>query len=390
MNVKVTSVYERNHDSKAAIVLNSGGARSSKSYSICQLFITKFINEDNKNFLITRKTMPALRITALKLFVDLLKEYGYFQYVEYNRTNREFRFKNNYLLATSLDVSTKIQSTSFNYIWMEEAEEFTFEDYITLKTRLSGVKKAGEKNQMFLSYNPKKENGYINKKVMLEKDIEVIKSSYKDNPLLNSEYIEILENLKEQSPDHYKIFTLGEYAVNDGIIFTNIRSIVKYPDEFETTIYGLDFGYNNPTALVKIDVKDRKYYLTELLYETRLTNSDLIERLKDLIPNRRQRIYCDSAEPDRIKEIKSAGFNAIAGLKNVKDGIDFVKRCEIFTRDENVNLNKEVEEYSWRKNTAGEVFDEPVKYNDHFPDAIRYGIYGFNRVRVPNVRWLNV
>ena len=388
MDIKVTNVFKRNYDSRASVVLNEGGARSSKSYSICQLFIMKFINEDGKNFLITRKTLPSLRITAYKLFIDLLKLYAYYEMTEHNKTFREFRFGNNYLLATSLDEATKIQSTDFNYIWMEEAEEFTYEDYMTLKTRLSGKKKAEERNQIFLSYNPKREFGYINKRVKNEKNVELIKSSYMDNSTLSDEYVQLLLDLKEQSTDFYKIFTLGEYAKTDGIIYTNIRNIAVYPDEFEYTIYGLDFGYNNPSALVQLDAKNEKFYLTELLYETRLTNADLIERLKDLIPNKRNKIYCDSAEPDRIKEIKSAGFNAVESKKNVKGGIDFVKRCEIYTNNDNVNLNKELEEYSWRKNAKGEILDEPIKYNSHLMDGLRYAIYSHKRRSEPDVRFL--
>ncbi|MBN1634858.1 MAG: phage terminase large subunit [Ignavibacteria bacterium] len=124
---------------------------------------------------------------------------------------------------------------------------------MTLKTRLSGRKKADEKNQIFLTYNPKKQFGYINKKVKSETDIEIIKSSYKDNPMLSPEYISLLEGLKEQSSDFYKIFTLGEYASSDGLIYGNIKIIACYPEDIEYTIYGLDFGYNNPCALVKVD-----------------------------------------------------------------------------------------------------------------------------------------
>ena len=376
-------------NSRATVVLNCGGARSSKSYSICQLMIYKFINEENKNILITRKTLPALRITAMKLFIDLMREYGYYEKAEYNKTFREFRFNSNYLLFSSLDESTKIQSTEFNYIWMEEAEEFTYDDFMTLKTRLSAPKNKTEVNQIFLSYNPKKESGYINKKVVNEKNVQLIKSSYKDNPLLSPDYIRLLEDIKEQSPEYYKIFALGEYAVNEGIIFTNIRNKDVFPDELEETVYGLDFGYNNPSALVKVDIKDGAYYLSEIIYETKLTNSDLIERMLDLIPNKRKKIYCDSAEPARIKELRNAGFNAIAANKNVKDGIDFVKRCEIYTKSDNVNLNKETDEYSYKKNRNGEYLEEPIGYSSHFPDAIRYAIYGYNKVKSPNVRFFN-
>lgn len=388
MKIRVTDIFKKNYKSKATVVLNEGGARSSKSYSICQLFILKFLNEKNKNFLITRKTLPSLRITAYKLFIDLLKEYKYYNKVDHNKTFREFRYKNNYLLATSIDEASKIQSTDFNYIWMEEAEEFTYEDYVTLKTRLSGIKNENERNQIFLTYNPKKEFSYINKKVKCESDIEIINSTYKDNPTLNPEYVSLLEGLKEQSTDFHKIFTLGQYANADELIYGHIKNIASYPEEFDNTVYGLDFGYNVPTALVRVDSFDKKFYLTELLYQTKLTNADLIERLKDLIPDKNHRIYCDSAEPGRIQELDHAGFYVKDSKKNVKEGIDYVKRQEIYTKDENVNLNKELEEYVWKKGPGGELTDEPVRYNSHLMDALRYAIYSSRESGVPNIRWI--
>ena len=391
--VKVTNVFNRNYRSKAAVVLNEGGARSSKSYSVCQLFIYKLQNEENKNFLITRKTLHSLLFTSYKLFIDLLKEYNLYDKFDHNKTYREFRYNGNYVLATSVDIPTKLQSTNFNYIWMEEAEEFTYDDYVTLKTRLSGAKKTDERNQIFLTYNPKKEFSYINKKVKLESNVEIIKSTYKDNKTLDKEYTDSLENLKEQSADYYSVFTLGEYVSNIGTIFDNFLNIGSFeyvlkgnPDD---TVYGLDFGYNNPTALVMVEIRDMKYYLTELLYQTKLTNADLIERMKILIPDRKKRIYCDSADPDRIQEIKMAGFNALPADKNVSAGIDFVKRCKIFTKDENVNLNKELEEYSYKKDRNGNLLDEPVKFNDHLMSAVRYAIFS-NQVKkvIPKAIWI--
>ncbi len=132
---------------------------------------------------------------------------------------REYKFNNNYFRLTSLEEAT---STDFIYIWMEEAEEFNYEDYTTLKTRLSRKKKDGEINQMFLSYNPKKKFGNINKRMNTEKDIELIKSSYENISTLSKEYVKLLESLKEQSTNFCKIFTLGKYASTGEFIFLEI------------------------------------------------------------------------------------------------------------------------------------------------------------------------
>ena len=42
---------------------------------------------------------------------------------------------------------------------------------------------------------------------------------------------------------------------------------------------------------------------------------------------------------------------------------------------ESANGIKELRSYSWKKDKDGNVIDDPVKFNDHFCDAIRYGSY---------------
>jgi len=106
-----------------------------------------------------------------------------------------------------------------------------------------------------------------------------------------------------------------------------------------------------------------------------MTNSDLISKIKSLNIARTNYIYCDSSESNRITEIKRAGFNANPGDKNVKDGIDFIKTCKIFSNGRNKNINNEMLSYCYKKDKDGNIFDEPLKCNDHAMDAIRYAIY---------------
>jgi len=377
----VTTVFRKNYESRTTIVLNEGGARSSKSYSVCQLLIYKMMTETNKNILITRKTMPSLRITAYKLFVDLLKQYGFYDERCHNKTMRSYEYNGNFILFISIDEPTKIQSTEFNYIWMEEAEEFTFEDFIILKTRLSGKIKGDEMNQIFLTYNPKQEQSYINKKVRYFSDVTLIKSTYKDNPMISEEYVNIIESLKDQNEKLYKVFALGEYANVEGKVYTNIKNTGDYPGQFDEVIYGLDFGFNNPSCLLEIGIKDKVYYITELLYETKLTNSGLISHLNNLITGKEKRnfIYADSSEPARIEEIYRAGFNIKPADKSLNSGIDYIKSSEIYTNPSNINFNSELEIYCYKKDKNGNFLDEPVKFIDHAMDAMRYAIYSHSR-----------
>lgn len=377
LKIKVSKVFKETLKAKTKIVLNIGGARSGKSYAMAQLLIMKALNYEGLNIGITRKTMPALKMTARRLILDLLKQYGLYQTSAFNKTENYYQLNKSRLQFFSLDDPEKIKSSEFNFLWLEEATEFTYQDYLVLLTRLSAPAPKALINQMFLTLNPTDINCWIAKYLLIQKEVSVIKSTYKDNRFLSKDYIETLLSLKNYNEQAYKIFALGQWGASDTLIYTNWQMAEKEPSSYDEVFWGLDFGFNNPTALVKIFIKDKIYFVEEKLYKTHLTNSLLIEELKTLIPQqeRAQIIFADSAEPDRIAEISAAGFNIRPAFKNVLDGIMFIKSCPLNIIKESPNLTKEIQSYSWKTTLNGQITEDPVKVNDHALDALRYAIY---------------
>lgn len=380
--IQVTRVYERNVDSNKPIVVNVGGARSSKSYSILQLLAQKFVSEPKKNILIARKTLPSLRLTAYKVFIDLLKEYGYYADCVHNRTERTIKYQidpsDESCVSTvyflSIDDPEKIKSTEFNYAFLEEANEFTFDDFFITWTRLSGATTEDEPNKLILALNPNDEFSWINQRLHEWDDVEFIHSTFKDNPFLSEKYKKILTDLIDVDDALYQIYALGKWAQLPNVIY---RNYVEAPCEgaFDDECYGLDFGFNHPTALVWIGWRGGELYIKELIYETHWTNQDLIDRMDELSVNKRAPMYADSAEPARIEEIYRAGYNVYPAQKKVDDGIDSVKRYKLNVDPGSVNILKEFKTYKWRVDKNGRVLDEPVKFNDDGMDGMRYGIY---------------
>jgi phage terminase large subunit len=128
-----------------------------------------------------------------------------------------------------------------------------------------------------------------------------------------------------------------------------------------------------------------------VLYETKLTTNDLIERFRDLDVSRTIEIYCDNAEPKTIEELRRAGYNAIEADKDVTEGIRKVKSKPLLITERSTNIIKEIKGYKWRTDVAGKVVkdkdkDEPVKFNDHAMDAIRYGV--FTKLTSPALSWV--
>lgn len=372
--VGVTPIFERNRASRAKTVVNVGGAGSSKSHSIAQLFIERLINRKHYTGGICRKTFPSLRMTAMKLIFDILKDYGIYGEGNHNKTANTYTHGGNSLQFFSLDEPEKIKSANFNDIWMEEANEFTYTDYTVMKLRLREPVEEGETNQMFLSFNPTDAHGWIATRLIHEEGVEVIHSTYLDNSYLSDDYIKTITDLIYQDENFYKIYALGEWGLLQRRIYTNFTAIPLLPDMTGAKwVYGLDFGLINPSALIKVYLLNDRFYLEERLYKTGLTNADIIEHLTH---EERGNIYADPSAKQMIAEIQQAGFSCYEAHKDVKDGIDLCQRQTLSIPESSVNLIKEIQSYQWKEDKDGNVITEPVKFNDHLMDAMRYAIFG--------------
>jgi len=394
-----TRIYWENAAAQTRLVINIGGARSSKSHSIAQLLITRAIAEPGLRAGITRKTMAAQHNSSYQLFISLLKRYGLYESSRHDRTHCKYSLGESLFTFFGMEDLERLKSTEFNVIWMEEANEFTWDDYILLSTRLSGapcamplpapennisLPRAEEResirgcarapNQLYMSLNPSDADGWIATKLLRRGDATVIRSNYLDNEFLSPEYIGLLEGLREQDENAWRIFTLGEWGESGARIYANFGFADKPPDNPDETFYGLDFGFNNPCALVRCDLKDNALYADELLYETGLTNAALATRLERLIPpdKRNRPVYADAAEPARIAELGYARFNVLPADKSVLDGIGTLNSRRLIITRRSENLIREIQNYRWRRDRDGKTLDEPVKFNDHLLDALRY------------------
>ena len=364
------------------VLVSYGGAGSGKSYSTAQHVILRALEENNKRILITRKTLPALRVSCLQLMKDLLSEYE-IPY-ELNKSELEMKIGSNQILFKSLDNPEKIKSSEFNYIWAEEATELTHQDYLQLRLRLR--RKNELKNQLIMTLNPIDQFHWIRTKVLdtPNEDMASFQSNYKMNPFLSKEYIEQLEGLAEIDENYYRIYALGEWGVLQNLIYSNWDVVNKMPEDYDEVIYGLDFGYVNPTVLLEIRIKENEIWAKEIIYQSHLTNAELIDLLKEKI-DRNVSIYADSAEPQRIEEIYQAGFNVYPSEKNVQFGINRVKQYKLHILEDSVNLIKEIRSYKWKEDKEGRILEEPVKFNDHAMDAMRYALASLQKTNRPVV-----
>ena len=383
-NPKFHKFYQSNREK--FILIQYGGAGSGKSVSICQDLIMRMFVEKDKRFLVLRKTSPSLRISTFQMLQDLLDEYKLPYYV--NRTDMTIKLNGNIMWCRGLDEEQKKKSVNINYAYLEEATEFTHSEFLQIKLR---ARRENElHNQIYLSFNPVDAFSWVNTELLqhtqqipdsriYEGDrIIAMHTTYLDNVrFLPLEYVEELESLKDQDENYYKIYTLGLFGELKNRVYSNYSILPWLEDvKWDETIYGLDFSYNNPTALLEIGIKDAEYSCRERLYQKGMTNQDVIAFLIDNVP-KDATIYADSAEPARIQEIIREGFDIHPADKSVKDGIDYVKRQKFKVDESSANLIMELRGYAYKEDKNGNVLDEPVKFRDHLMDCLRYAIYTY-------------
>ena len=363
--IKATNVFYKAYRSDSRITCLQGGTRSSKTYSLCQLFIVKCLEETGKVFTICRKTLPALKGTAYRDVLNILKELELYSEANHNKSELSYSLNGNLLEFISVDQPQKIRGRKRHYLWLNEANEFAYEDWQQLILRTT--------EKIYLDYNPSDPYSWIYEKVITRNDCTFLKSTYLANPFLDKDTIAEIERLKDLDPEYWRVYGLGEI----GSVSTQIFRQFNLVDDVQGKLigYGLDFGFtNSPSAMVAVYQRDDSLYIKELLYEKRLTNTDLANKIKEFGVSRQDEIVCDSAEPKSITELYRSGLNAKAAKKGagIHLGIDIMRRYKLNITKDSLNAIKEFRSYKWATDKNGDVLNAPVKVNDHLIDAVRY------------------
>jgi phage terminase large subunit len=371
MQVKATNVFQRNWKAKTRLIVNRGSSRSSKTYSICQKYILKLVNEKDKVLTITRKTTPSLKTSVMMDFFEILGNWNLYNPKNHNKTELTYLLNGNLIQFTGLDNPQKKRGSKRNYLWMNEANEFNLEDYRQLAMRTT--------EEITLDFNPSDEFHWIYDEVLTRiGEVTEIHSTYKDNPFLEQSIIDEIENYKNIDENYWRIYGLGERGVSGATIYSNYEYVDELPETYDREVFGIDWGFNHPTCVIQCREKDGTYYVNEFYSKSKKTSSEFIEEMKAVLPMNAE-IIADSEDPNRINEMYYAGWRYIKpvlkGAGSVKRGIEKIKSNKIHITKTSTNLIKEIRSYKWKVDRDGRVSDnEPVKINDDNLDAMRYGL----------------
>ena len=369
-DIKTNIVWKHLSQSDKRIIIEQGGTRSGKTYNILMWIIFDYCSKNRgKIITICRKTYPALRASAMRDFFDILKVNGLYDEALHNKSSSEFKFNGNTIEFISLDKPTKIRGRKRDLLYINEANEITFEDWQQLIFRTTG--------RIILDYNPSDEFHFIYDKIKPREDVDFFVTTYKNNPFLSDDIIKEIERLKDIDPNYWKVYGLGEVGASQSIIF-RVNDCADIPQTATFLSYGMDFGFtNDPTTLVEVWKQGDDLFLKELLFKTGLTNRDIDNHLK-LLGVERKEIFADSAEPKSIEELYRMGWNikpATKGQGSINTGIDMMKRYKIHITRDSLNMIKEFKNYKWSEDKKGVVLNTPVDMFNHTIDAVRYALY---------------
>ena len=359
-----------------------GSAGSGKSYFITQKIIVRCLNEQIK-VMVCRRYGTTIRNTCFALFKEVLEKWQLIPYVKIRETDFNIKFPNgSEIIFMGLDEETKLLSlTNISTIFIEEVYEVPKSIIEQLNLRMRGN---NVNQQILMAFNPISKNHWLYDfcEINPPQSFYFSQTTFRDNPLLNKEYVASLEELYVRNPAKARVYADGAWGVNvDNLVFHNWR--VEEFDVLSLAASGLehrtgsDLGYIDPTTVIDslYDAENKRIYVFNEFYK-RGCQLDEVAAAMDNMNLRKNKIYMDAAEPRSIDFFRKQGFNAVPCIKgrdSVKARISFLQNHEIIISPVCQNLITEFENFSYLLDKKTEQLTEDTTHEfSHGIDGLGY------------------
>lgn len=365
-------------ESREEEVLISGPAGTGKSRGCLEKIYAMCLLTPNTRALILRKTLRSLASTALVtwrnyVIKEALETGTVVYYGGSSQEAAQYRFKNGSTVTIGgLDKPTRIMSSEYDIVYVQEATEITLEDLEMIKTRLRNWIISFQ--QLIMDCNPAGDKHWLKLRAN-DGRTKLIESRHEDNPRLftllpdgnyvvteqGATYITILDNL---TGVRYKRLRLGLWVSAEGIVYEEFDPAVHVLDwEFDEDgnrlplpddwprYWAIDFGFVHPFVLqCYAEGPDGELYLYREIHHTQRTVEEHAATIMNLVTkevhtewwdhfNKEMRtrttvewiepkplgIICDHDAGGRRAFEKATGLGTQAALKDVFDGINVHK-----------------------------------------------------------------
>ncbi|MEE3747310.1 PBSX family phage terminase large subunit [Streptococcus suis] len=380
-------IYDKLEDYNTFTEIHYGGASSGKSHGVIQKVVYKACKDwkHPRKVLFLRKVGSTVYDSIFEDVKQCLDAWDLLDKCKVNNSAYRIELPNGaQFIFKGLDNPEKIKSIKgISDVVMEEASEFTLDDYTQLTLRLRDRKH--KLKQIYLMFNPVSKVNWVYNAFFVKKpkNTVVYQTTYKDNRFLDKITRENIEELANRNEAYYKIYALGEFATLDKLVFPKYEKRLLNKDKLAhlPSYFGLDYGFiNDPSAFlhVKIDDENKKLYIVEEYVRKNLTNDKIAEAIQNLGYGKEE-IRADSAEKKSNQELRNRGISRVIDAKkgpgSVMQGIQYILQYDIVVDERCVKTIEELENYTWKKDKAtNEYINEPVDSYNHCLDAVRYAI----------------
>lgn len=380
-------IYDKLTDYSTFTEIHYGGASSGKSHGVIQKVVFKSLQawKYPRKVLFLRKVGSSVYDSIFEDVKQCLEAWGLLGACKVNNSAYRIELPNGaQFIFKGLDNPEKIKSIKgISDVVMEEASEFTLDDYTQLTLRLRDKKHPNK--QIYLMFNPVSKVNWVYNAFFVKKpkNTVIYQTTYRDNRFLDEVTKENIEELANRNEAYYKIYALGEFATLDKLVFPKYKKQLLNKEELKQfpSYFGLDYGFiNDPSAFmhIKIDDENRRLYIVEEYVRKGLTNDKIAEAIKAL-GYLKEIIRADSAEKKSNQELRNLDIprviDVMKGPGSVMQGIQYILQYEIIVDERCVKTIEELENYTWKKDRAtNEYINEPVDSYNHCLDAMRYAI----------------
>lgn len=370
-----------------------GGTSAGKTHSIIPILIDKAARTPRLKITIVSETLPAAKDGPVDIFQEVMQDTGRWNEFSWIGSPMQYTFKNKSRIQfKAFDTEGKAKASGKrDILFLNEANHISYPIADALMVR---------SEEVYIDYNPNN-SFWVHKEVIPDDDCDFKILTYKDNECIPSgalaNIIKRMEkafhnphkptdtiyedaNIKDKYWANWcKVYVHGLIGSLEGVIFeehVNWEIINDIPKEAEFLGMGLDFGYtNDPTAVIAAYKYNGKKIYDEILYDYKLSNSKINDRIRASGVDVGKFIIAESAEPKSIDDLRLLGLVVIPATKgkdSVNNGIDNLKEEKFYVTARSGNIHKELRNYSWRLNKEGEATNIPADAYNHSIDAIRY------------------
>lgn len=424
------------HD-RSPELLVSGPAGTGKSRACLEKVHAVMLANPGARALIVRKTQVSMTSTALVTFREfvlseaiaagLVKWFGGSQ-----QEAAGYRYRNGSRVTVGgMDRPTKVMSSEYDIIYVQEAIELTVDDWEALTTRLRHGRVSFQ--QLIADTNPDSDMHWLHQRVV-EGSTQMLQSVHSDNPVLihpdgsrTEQGHAYLGRLDRLTGVRRQRLLEGLWVAAEGIIYDEWNPVVHLVDQAPIPMdwprwWAVDFGYVNPFVLQRWALSpDGQLVLYAERYRTRQIVEDharaVLREVTDStgawVEPRPVAIVCDHDAEDRATLERHLGISTSPANKAVSEGIQAVAerlrvveatgqprlvimRDAVTERDDDLvdarkptSTAEEIPGYVWATPAPGKPpKDEPLKMDDHGADAMRYLVAEVDLGARPRVRWL--